>query len=98
MGVISASGMDNSITFFHVEAMMMMTSSLLVCVAYAVVDLLYLQRNSVLIKIMMPKITEVMTAFGMARAQTSWHVGLMTMLTSMLTICAVLVEVALSST
>ena len=43
------------------------------------------------------QITEVMTALGMERAQTSCNVEVMMMLTSMLTICAVLAEVALTS-
>ena len=42
METISANGMLKALTFFHVEAMMMMTLWLLFCVVHAVVDHLYL--------------------------------------------------------
>ena len=46
---------------------------------------------------MVPQITEVMTALGMAGTKTFCHVEDMMMLTSMQTICVVLAEVALTS-
>ena len=70
---ISAIGMVRAATFYIVEALMMMTSLLVICAVHAVAVQMfpYKLSSSVLTNLEMPKIMVAMAAIGMTSILTS---------------------------